>query len=99
MTAPIYHKIGRYTQGKGWSYHPRIEVKDGYGLWMIVQPRRKRNMGNNWSFQSQVSYGNNSLSQRYRSRDRQDRGYGRRRSNSVMRGRACPKNVGAEKLY
>ncbi|KAG0489968.1 hypothetical protein HPP92_006831 [Vanilla planifolia] len=54
-------------------------------------------MGNNWSFESQAPYRNNSLSRRYRSRDRQDRGYGRRRSNSMLRGREPIQRMWARK--
>ncbi|KAG0476381.1 hypothetical protein HPP92_013222 [Vanilla planifolia] len=72
---------------EGPSYYSRTEVRDGYGPWMIVQPRRRRNMGNTWRSEAPIPYGNNSFTRRHRSTDRQDRGYGRRCSNSAMRGR------------
>ncbi|KAG0457713.1 hypothetical protein HPP92_022870 [Vanilla planifolia] len=56
-------------------------------------------MGNSWRFETPVPNGpiNNSFSRRYRSSDRRDRTFERRRSNSVKRGREPIRRMWARK--
>ncbi|KAG0487959.1 hypothetical protein HPP92_006770 [Vanilla planifolia] len=74
-------------------------VREGYGPWMIVQPRKRRLEGNIRRREAPSFYGstNNRNAQRYLSADRRDCANDRRRSVSMKRGREPMRRVWAQK--